>query len=193
MAFIMRAYKKNLKLGFIFILLGFFFLPVNYTKNKWVHVKSMYWHKDTKKNDLFAELDFRLSPTAHEALRSGIVLYWDVSVLVSMTHFVAFFSEPIYSRSDRYSLHYNTLFNDYRVRNEKDMSLRRFSSLFAAIDYLALIKYESVILSSVKESGCVVADLNILFDREALPIPLRPIAYFDRNWDLSTYVRLGCE
>lgn len=189
----MRVYKSDYKLGFILFLLGFSFLPMSYAKTEWLHVRSIHWGANSGKNEFFAELDFRLSPTAHEALRSGIVLYWDINVSVSEAHFLAFFSEPIYLHSARYSLHYNTLFNDYRVRNEQDMSLRRFSSLIDAVDYLSIIKYDFIVLPSIQKNECIVADLNVLFDIEALPIPLRPIAYFDEGWDLSTNARLGCE
>lgn len=167
-------------------------MPVVDAKTGWLHVENMRLVANTNNYELLAELNFSLSPTAGKALRSGIVLYWDINVSVFDGHFLGFFNELIYVRSDRYSLRYNTLFNDYRVRNEKNMSFRRFSSLSDAVDYLAIIKYDSIILPQSSEEKCVV-DLRVKLDIESLPIPLRPIAYFDAGWNLSTNARLECE
>ena len=194
MAFIMRVYKSIHKFVFICFLLSGFYLPVAYASNEWLQVKNMRWEANSDKAQFLAELDFRLSATSREALRSGIVLYWDVKVSISIAHFLAFFNRAIYSHSFRYSLRYNTLFNDYRVRNEQDMSFRRFSSLIDAVDYLAVIKYDFIALPAVaSKEKCIVVELNVLFDRESLPIPLRPIAYFDEGWNLSANARLTCE
>lgn len=193
MAFIMRVYKSSHKFALICFLVSVFCLPVAHASNDWLHVKSMRLNADSEKLQFLAELDFSLSDTARDALRSGIVLYWDVKVSVAAARLIAIFNRPIYSYSVRYSLRYNTLFNDYRVRNEKDMSFRRFSSLIDAADYLGVIKYDFIALPVASEEECIIADLNVIFDRESLPIPLRPIAYFDEGWNLSTNARLACE
>jgi hypothetical protein len=193
MAFIMPVCKRAYRLSSIYILLGFFYVPISYATTDWLFVKNMRWERAAINSSLSAELSFSLSPTAREALHSGIVLYWGISVSISNTHFLAFFNESIYSNSSRYSLRYNTLFNDFRVQNVNDASFRRFSSLSDAVNYLAVIRYGPIILPHNIEKACVVVDLNVLFDKESLPIPLRPIAYFDEGWNLSTNARLECE
>jgi len=193
MVFIMLVYKSVYKLFLTVFLLAIFCAPRAYAKTDWVYVESMHWKAGSDSYEFLAELSFNLSPTAREALRSGIVLYWDVKVSVSNSHLVAFFNELIYSHAARYSLRYNTLFNDYRVGNEIDMSFRRFSTLRGAVDYLAIIKHVSITVPLISDKKCTVVDLSVLFDNESLPIPLRPIAYFDAGWDLSTNARLGCE
>ncbi|MDC9729634.1 MAG: DUF4390 domain-containing protein [Methyloprofundus sp.] len=169
------------------------YLPLVSANNQWLEVSDILWSSEAEKQQFFAQLEFRLSPTAKDALLSGIVLYWEIKVSASEASFLAFFNQQVYSRVERLSLRYNTLFNDYRVRNEVDMSFRRFSSLADAIEYLSVIQYSSDTVFLTKDRACITTDLKVLFDIEALPIPLRPIAYFDSGWDLSAYASIECE
>jgi hypothetical protein len=62
-----------------------------------------------------------------------------------------------------------------------------FTTLTAALASISKIRNLSVI-----EKSLIRADKNyqiaikVLFDREALPVPLRPMSYFNSEWALSS-------
>jgi len=189
----MRAYRSAYKTSFIAVLFGLLFTQMSHASDNWLGVEAVSWVIDNNNLLLDAKLHFNLSPDAREALRSGIVLYWDSEVTVSEAHFFSLWHRTIAKYSERYSLSYNTLFNDYRVKNDVTSDYRRFSSLVVAFNYLENLHYELVLLPDSYNVKCIVIDFNMRLDKEALPIPLRPIAYFSANWNLSTNTRLQCE
>jgi hypothetical protein len=76
----------------------------------------------------------------------------------------------------------------YRVKNESSGEVYNFSTLAAALDLMSTIRDFPVI-----SSGFINLDKNqyhtavrVLFDRNALPLPLRPIAYLNPQWYLSS-------
>jgi len=164
-----------------------------HASDNWLGVKDMSWIIENNTLRFQAKLHFTLSPDAQEALRSGIVLYWDSKVTVSEAKFFSLWNRTITKYYERYSLSYNTLFNDYRVKNDVTSGYRSFSSLVDAFDYLENQHYELALLPNSYNAKCVVIDFDMRFDTESLPIPLRPIAYFSTNWNLSTNARLKCE
>jgi len=189
----MRAYRSAYKTSFIALLFSLLFTQMSHASDNWLGVKAMNWTIESNTLRLQTKLHFTLSPDARDALRSGIVLYWDSEVTVSETQFFSLWNRAIAKYSERYSLSYNTLFNDYRVNNDVTSDYRRFSSLVDAFDYLENLQYELALLPGSYNAKCVVVDFNMHFDKESLPIPLRPIAYFSANWSLSTNARLKCE
>jgi len=192
MVSIMRVYKSAYKLKHFLLLFFLSFSELSSANDNWLFVKSISLGDKLESRGQFqAQLEFTLSPVAYEALHSGIILYWDVSVIASQGYFLI--SKPIFTDFKRFSLRYNTLFNEYRVTSESKKNYRRFSSLADALDYLSHIKYDSIFLEGSHTPKCINVDLVVSFDREALPIPLRPISYFDEGWNLSTNVRLECE
>jgi len=193
MVFIMRVYRNAYKINIIVLLFGLLFTQISNAADNWLSVKTVSWDIENSILRLQTKLHFTLSPDAHEALRSGIVLYWDSEVTVSEVRFFSLWNRSIAKYYERYSLSYNTLFNDYRVKNDAIAGYRRFSSLVDAFDYLASLHYELTLLPDSYDAKCIVVDFNIRFDKESLPIPLRPIAYFSANWNLSTNARVKCE
>jgi len=193
MGFIMRVYKSAYKTRLIALLFGLSFVQTSYASDNWLGVKSMSWGVEDSNLHFQAKLHFTLSPVAREALRSGIILYWDSELIVSEAHFFSLWNRYIADNSVRYSLSYNTLFNDYRVTSDVSSDYRRFSSLLDAFDYLGSQRHELKLLPDAYNSKCIFVDFNMSFDKESLPIPLRPIAYFSANWNLSTNARMKCE
>ncbi len=142
---------------------------------------------------LIAGLDFQLSATAKEALHSGIALYWDVSIVLQQKQWAGLWYKTLLAQSNRYSLAYYTLLNNYRLKDEHAQVFLRFSSLTEALTYMRHIEYAEMPLQAYNPEQCIMGVLNVTFDREMLPAPLRPIAYFNKQWDLSADERQWCE
>jgi hypothetical protein len=77
--------------------------------------------------------------------------------------------------------------NMYRVRNEVDGEVYNFSTLPAALDLMSTISdFPLIEKTELAPENQYLGALRVSFDREALPLPLRPTAYIDPQWYLSS-------
>ena len=135
---------------------------------------------------LSADIVYQLSEKAMDALQNGVPLYWDIQVKM-LQHRDFFWDKTLIDTAIRYRIQYHALLNMYRVRNENNGEVYNFSTLFAALDLMSAVRdfrmLEKAGLTPEKQYLCAV---KVSFDREALPLPLRPIAYIDSQWYLSS-------
>ena len=193
MVFIMRAYKKNKALLFTLFMLLSSLSGHGYADDRFVKIEQAQLTLAENKAQLRADVAFQLSRSAQDALHSGIALYWDVSIELKQVRWGGLWQYVLFSRSRRYRLAYYTLLNNYRVKEEKKEEVKRFSSLQEALTYMGQITYDDIPIAGYDTKLCIVGVLNVSFDKEMLPAPLRPIAYFEPEWDLSAAERLWCE
>ena len=135
---------------------------------------------------LSADIVYQLSEKAMEALQNGVPLFWDIQVKIQQQRDVLW-NKTLVDKAIRYRLQYHALLNMYRVRNESNGEIYNFSTLSGAIGLMSAIRdfrlIEKAELDPEKQYLCV---MRVNFDREALPLPLRPIAYIDPQWYLSS-------
>ena len=135
---------------------------------------------------LSADIGFQLSDQAKDALQSGVPLFWAVQVKLLQQRDVLW-NKVLVETAIRYRLQYHALLNMYRVRNEGNGEIYNFSTLPAALDLMSAVHDFPVIKASElapdKQYVCAV---KVNFDRDVLPLPLRPIAYIDPQWYLSS-------
>ncbi|MFZ2170005.1 MAG: DUF4390 domain-containing protein [Methylococcaceae bacterium] len=135
---------------------------------------------------LSADILYQLSDKAMEALQNGVPLFWDLQVKVQQQRDFLW-NKTLVDTTIRYRLQYHALLNMYRVKNEGDGEVYNFSTLSAALDSMSAIRgfrlIEKTELGPEKQYLCAV---KVNFDRDALPLPLRPIAYIDPQWYLSS-------
>jgi hypothetical protein len=160
---------------------------------KFVQIKQVQLVQVDNKVTFHTELDFTLSASARDALHSGITLYWDVELVLWQKCCAGLWRNILYDRSYRFSLSYYTLVNNYRVRDEQKNTFRRFANLQDALASMRGLDSGEIFLETYDPERCLVGDFRFAFDKEALPGPLRPFAYFDKQWDLSVQERLPCE
>ena len=194
MGSIMQDYRKN-KALFCCILSATMLSSWNssYAGDLFVKIEQAKLTYTPGKAMLEADLGFQLSATAEDALHSGISLYWDVSLEIKQKQWPGVWYKTLLEQSHRYSLSYYTLLNKYRLRDEQNQVFIRFSNLSEALTYMRHIRYQNLPMYAYREDQCVTSVLNVIFDKEMLPAPLRPIAYFDQQWDLSANERQWCE
>ena len=135
---------------------------------------------------LSAEIQYRLSPKAFDALQNGVPLYWAVDIEIRRRRDF-WWDETVAAKSLRFRIQYQALLNVYRVRNEDSGEGGNFSSLAAALEALSTIHYVPVLSTAALADGeRYAAGLRIVFDRELLPLPLRPLAHLNPKWYLSS-------
>ena len=187
----MRVCRKSKTLLFcclISILGGW---QVCYAGGEFVKIKQAQLSLAENKAKLSILLDFQLSPAAEEALYSGIALFWDVSIELKQER--RFWYRTLFAHTYRYSLTYYTLLDNFRVKDEHQKTFRRFYSLPEALLFMQHINTAEMPLAGYIADQCITSVLKVAFDQEMLPAPLRTVAYFDKQWDLSTNERQWCE
>lgn len=135
---------------------------------------------------LSADLVYQLSERAKEALQNGVPLYWDLQIKVRQ-HRDYWWDKTLVEKTIRYRIQYHALLNMYRVRNESTGNVDNFSTLSAALDLISILRnFRLMDKSALDPEKTYFAGMKITFDREALPLPLRPSAYLNSQWYLSS-------
>ena len=134
--------------------------------------------------NISAQIDYQLSPTAREALQKGIPLAWESLIKISSSGWL--WDTTIYSQKLAYILRFNALLNQYEVQNPRGEE-EMFLSLNAALNYMAgLPDAPSIDKHLLSHGGNYRLAVKTDFNREFLPVPLRPLAYLDAQWFLSS-------
>ncbi len=135
---------------------------------------------------LSADIDYRLSPRAKEALQNGVPLFWDIHVK-TFQHRDYFWDKVLVDTGIRYRIQYYALLNMYRVRDENGGELYNFSTLSAALDSMSVLRKLFILNKNNYVQGRRYAvGIKVTLDRDALPLPLRPVAYTNPQWYLSS-------
>lgn len=133
-----------------------------------------------------AEVEYKLSPKATNALKNGVPLHWAVNIRVQRPRSF-WWDETLAEKNLRFRIQYQALLNTYRVHNEDTGESDDFSTLPAALDALSTIRYIPLLKRSALVPGKLyVAGVRVTFDRELLPLPLRPLSYINPQWYLSS-------
>lgn len=181
--FTLLSRKKN-QLGGLLI---FFILATpSYSDDYGVIVKRADTELSGEEYTLAADIDFLLSEKATTALRSGVSLFWTYQFKVREQRSYLW-NKTIAEKNFRYRLQYHALLNLYRVRNEASGVVNNFSTLPAALDLLATLRaFPLVEKSKINTAENYNVEMIINFERDLLPLPLRPIAYVSPQWYLSS-------
>ncbi|NOR72136.1 MAG: DUF4390 domain-containing protein [Methylomarinum sp.] len=135
--------------------------------------------------ELNADIDYKLSHTAKEALYKGIPLAWSVLVEVKREGFL--WDSTLNEIALKYQIQNHALLNLFSVKNINKGSKEMFSTLTAALNAMSRIRRLKLVDNAViKPVSDYYVAIKVEFSREALPIPLRPLSYFDSQWALSS-------
>jgi len=139
---------------------------------------------------LTTQIDYQLTDKAKEALENGVPLYWTLHIKLVQQRDL-FWDKTLVETAINYHLQYHALLNMYRVVIVHPDSMKgdsyNFSTLSAALDLMSNLRNLPVIDKSViaAEKSYYFA-IKADFERDALPLPLRPIAYTNTQWYLSS-------
>lgn len=187
MGFIMRVYAKRkaskLRVAGIMVLLP---MTAQAGNEYATTIKQAQVELQGGRYVLNAEINYNLSPAAKAALLKGIALSWTIPVVLQQRRSF-FWPETVWHRDLRYQVQYFALLNVYRVKAEHTGQVEHFASLNAALNAVAFINALFIADKQQFVAGRPYqVQLKVKFEREALPIPLRPISYVDQEWYLSS-------
>lgn len=137
---------------------------------------------------LDADLAFNLSPVAKEAMQKGIAMHW--TVLIKVQKKGKLWNTTVKEIKQQYRVKNHAILNlysvDYQNKTEMFSSFNALLSTISKIRQLLLIEKKHI-----DKSADYLVAIKILFDHEKLPIPLRPLSYFDQQWALSSGWKIG--
>lgn len=133
-----------------------------------------------------ADLKIEISDDAREALASGVALVFAVELRVARVR--RFLWDPVTLTLTRHlEVARHVLANRYVLTDLVSETRRTFNSIDEALS--ALGKLRGIPLGASKAfpaGGKYVGRLRARLDIEALPAPLRPIAYISPSWRLAS-------
>jgi len=135
---------------------------------------------------LNANISYRFSQDALEALRNGVPLTIQLDIQVYHQRWW-WWDKDLASLVQRYQLQYHALTKRYIVRNLNSGGQHSYSTLGGALHALGDIRKLPILdknLVSADTSYKVRARVHL--DIEALPAPLRPLAYISSGWRLGS-------
>ena len=133
-----------------------------------------------------ADLTYQLSKRATSALQSGVPLFWSIQIKLLQQRSILW-DKILFQTEIHYRLQYQALLNVYRVENLTSGETYNFSTLYAALDLMSSIRDFPIIeKSTITLDKDYLCALKIKFDGDLLPLPLRPLAYIDKQWFLSS-------
>lgn len=135
---------------------------------------------------LSADIVYKLSDKAKEALQNGVPLFWNIHIRIHRPRHILW-HKTLVEATIRYRLQYHALLNMYRVINESSGEIYNFSTLPAALDLMSNLHDAHIIdKADIAREKQLLIELKVEFDRNALPLPLRPLSYLNRQWYLSS-------
>ncbi|ROR34250.1 DUF4390 domain-containing protein [Inmirania thermothiophila] len=147
-------------------------------------------HADTRLVEevyrLSARIDYRLSPAAGEALANGVPLTFEVTVEVVQPR-RWLWDETLATVRLRSRLRFHALSGRYVLVNLNSGARRTFRRLEAALAAAGTLEAVPVLdRRLLAPGGRYQARLRARLDIEALPAPLRPLAYLSPGWRLAS-------
>ena len=135
---------------------------------------------------LNARIHYRLSKTALEALRNGVPLTLQMDIEVLRKRWL-FWDDEVARLKQRYRIRYHAFSRQYLVTNLNTGVQQNFPSLRAALDTLGTVAdFPMLDRRLLKVGEKYRARIQASLDIEALPLPLRLLAYVSPRWHLSS-------
>ncbi len=174
--------KKTLALGLILFLMFVPVVPVS----AGVTIKNAITSVQGENYAITANIEYRLSKKAIEALTNGVPLTWTYRFKIEEQRDY-FWNKTVADKSILYRIQYHALLNMYRVKNESTGVADNFSTLQAALDLLSTLQdYPLIEKAEISGQKTYIVKMKITFERDALPLPLRPKSYVSSQWQLSS-------
>ena len=135
---------------------------------------------------LSAKIDFRFSEPALAALKNGVPLIVLIDMEVQKER-SWWFNKDIAELQQGYLLLYHALTEKYIINNLNSGAQENYDTLNSAVNALGHIENLPILDAKLAEnSGRYIVSLHAYLDLEALPAPMRPIAYISSKWRLES-------
>ncbi|PHS73017.1 MAG: hypothetical protein COB22_03465 [Cycloclasticus sp.] len=134
---------------------------------------------------LNAHIDYTLSNEAIDALENGVTLTFNVDVsIVEPRKWL--WGKHINSIKLSYQIKHHTLAKTYQINDITNNVQHNFSSLSPALHAIGVLKDVPLHAISTLEGLDANVSIKAYLNIEALPLPMRPMAYITPGWHLKS-------
>ena len=135
---------------------------------------------------LSAKIDFNFSAPALEALQNGVPLLVLIDLEVEQQR-KWWLNKDIAELQQGYLLLYHALTEKYIINNLNSGAQENYDSLDSAISALGTIEDLPILDAKLAgNKGRYIVSMHAYLDLEALPAPMRPLAYISSKWRLES-------
>ncbi len=178
-----NGFKQTLK-ALLLILSGLSSLPA-LADAQAVEVQSLEVEATSEQQTLVeVRLILRLSEVATQAIWHGVPLSW--RVIIQWRQQRRFWWDKVLLEKEiRLKLQYHALLNQFSIQRGK-AEAEMFSTLDEALKQIGWLRLRlgQMERNAIRPAGCIA--VKVAFERRALPSPLQPEAWLDKQWDLSS-------
>ena len=133
-----------------------------------------------------ADIDYHLGEESEKALLHGVSLQIDVELRLKMKR-PWLWNKTIEESVISYRLEHYPLSGQYLVTNLTTGNREQFRNLPGALDYMGKISnFPLVAENRLQEDRTYLVQVRARLNRQALPAPLRPLAYLSSRWNVSS-------
>lgn len=149
-------------------------------------IRSVETSLSDKVYSLSANIEYNLSDVAIEALQNGVPLLVLIDIEVEQER-SWWLNKTIAELQQGYLLLYHALTEKYMVNNLNSGAQENYDSLASAINSLGRLEALPILDANlVSANKRYIVRLHTFLDLEALPAPMRPLAYISSQWRLKS-------
>ena len=131
-----------------------------------------------------AQIDFNLTKVAEQALQSSIPLAWTIKIkLIKIRPYL--WNKTVLKKTTPLKIRYHSLLKLYQIY-QADAEAESYHSLNQALNHLGKMTAIPLTIPLDLNEADYQMSITLSFDKEALPLPLRPEAYVKTDWSLSS-------
>ena len=136
---------------------------------------------------LEADIRYQLSDPIHEALANGVPITIGLQIEIERQR-EYLWNKTVASLLQKYTVQFHALSEQYIVRNLNSGSQQSFRSLPAALQSMGEIEALPLLDESLLEETDALYQVQLRshIDINALPAPLRPMAWLSHEWRLQS-------
>jgi len=135
---------------------------------------------------LSAQVEYKFSDAAIEALENGVPLIVLIQIEVEQER-NWWLNKEIAELQQGYLLLYHALTEKYIINNLNSGAQENYDSLHAAVSALGQLEALPILDANLTREGTrYLIRLRTYLDLEALPAPMRPVAYISSQWRLES-------
>ncbi len=134
-----------------------------------------------------AQIKYRLSKRALEALENGVPITLDLRVELVELGDSWIWPEYMLDTHIRHTIRYHSLAESYQLFEHRTQQTTNFVTQAALLSALGEISgFELIEAKKLRPDKAYQVRINTALDIESLPLPLRPMAYLQSDWKLSS-------
>jgi hypothetical protein len=138
--------------------------------------------------ELDADIDYRFSEAALDALRNGVSLTLILRLKIQQER-GWWWPETLLDETRPFRVRYHALSKLYQILDGDGETPRNFVSVNAMLEAMGTVRNLPVGRGLALDKGELYrASLSVALDIESLPLPLRPVAYVTPAWYLDSSV-----